>query len=180
MNTEKLISLTKQWRRLEDDQRDLDFRKAEWARAARGCFQDDRRFITWCKSDLGITEAAAQDLCLRARAAGVVPDAKTWTRLGGFGQIRAVESLPKREQINILESAKSTGRAVRTLVRERHPEMFENATQTPERTKKQMSDIEKLSRFIADHVDTLPRLPSDVEVIVRMYVPSVAKKRAAA
>jgi hypothetical protein len=115
-------------------------------------------FIAWCKSDLGITEAASQDLALRARAAGVVPDAKTWTRLGGFGQIRAVESLPKREQVNILEAAKSTGRAVRSLVRERHPEMFEAATQLPERTKTQMRDVEVLARFIAEHANRLPRL----------------------
>lgn len=177
MNTEKLIALTKQWQKLEADQRDLDFRKAEWARHARGCFQDDRRFIVWCKSDLGVTEAAAQDLALRARAAGVVPDAKTWTKLGGFGQIRAVEALSKREQINVLEAAKSTGRAVRTLVRERHPEMFAEATALPARVTKQMSDVETLARFIADHSDRLPKLPSDVAVLVGMYVP--VKRRAA-
>jgi len=179
VNSEKLIALAKQWSNLQKEQRDLDFRKAEWARKARGCFQDDRRFIAWCKSDLAISDAAAQDLCLRARAAGIVPDAKTWTKLGGFGQIRAVESLPKREQVHVLEAAKSTGRAVRSLVRERHPEMFENATRTPEITRRQMTDIELLSQFIAKHIDALPRLPSDVEVIVRMYVPGVGRKRAA-
>ena len=37
---------------------------------------------------------------------------------------------------------------------------------------KQMSDVETLARFIADHAARLPKLPSDVAVLVGMYVPT--------
>lgn len=175
MNSEKLLNLVKQWNKLEAEQKDLDFRKAQWAREARGCFQDDRRFITWCKSDIGLTDAKAQDLCLLARAGGVVTDPKVWIKLGGSREIRAVEPLTKREQVAVLEAAKTSGRAVRTIAKERHPELFSAVPKndvTPLK-KRQMSDIETLARFIADHAHRLPKLPGDVAVIVRMYAPAV-------
>lgn len=177
MNTEKLIALAKQYRQLQDERRDLDFRQATWAREAISCFSNEDRFVVWCQSDLALTAAAAHDLCLRGRAARIVTDAKTWSRLGGMRQIRAVEPLAKKDQVNILEVAKATGRAVRTLVAERFPTVRPAVTSTP--VAAQMKDIERLAKFIASHLDDLPELPSDVSVIVGMYAPIARRKRAA-
>ena len=176
MNSEKLISLVKQFREIERAQKDLDFRKAQWAREARGCFVDDRRFIAWCKADVGLTDPAAQDLCLLARAAGIVPDPKTWIRLGGSREIREVSRLPtKRQQIDVLEAAKATGRAVRALVKERMP--ANDIAPVIRAAPRKMSDAEVLARFIAENV--VRKLPPEVEMLVRMYAPREANKRAA-
>ena len=170
MNSEKLIELAKQFSRLQADQRELDYRRATWAREAVACFTSEEKFVVWCKSDLAITEAAARDLCLLARAAKVVPDAKTWNILGGSRQIRAVEVLSKRDQVDVLEVAKATGRAIRTLVAERCPKEMPAPTPS-DTTSAQMKDVERLAKFIAAHIDAFPQLPGDVEVIVRMYSP---------
>ena len=179
MNSEKLIGLLKQFRKLESEQKDLDYRRAQWAREARGCFQDDRRFIVWCKSDLGLTEAQSQDLCLLARAAGVVTDPKTWINLGGSRQIRAVEQLAtKREQVTVLEAAKATGKAIRTLVRERLPIAETAKPEFRPADKRKMIDAEVLAQFIVANISRLPKLPSDVAEIVRMYAPGTFLKAA--
>jgi hypothetical protein len=188
--TEKLIDILKRWTKLEAEQKDLDFRRSQLAKEARECFPDDERFIRWCQSDLGVTYKGAQELCLRAKAASVVPDAKTWSVVGGFRSISAVKDLPKREQINVLQAAKASGRGVRSVYNERYP-----ATETLKRTNQFLAeeasaklramqtaprisaqsaaskDLTVLAKFIADNRHKLGRLPPDVLVIVMMYAP---------
>ncbi len=173
----KLIDLANDFRRLCVAEKDLAFRKAQWARAARGCFKDDRRFIAWCKSDLGIADAKAQDLCFMARAAGIVTDLRVWNQAGGMSQIRHVEGLDKREQVIVLEAARATGRSIRSIVKERHPERHPaepSLSPTPAK-KREMGDLEVLACFIAENESRLPKLPESVDVLVRMYAPRKAR-----
>lgn len=190
MNSEVLIALAKRFRKIEADQKDLDFRKAEWARDARAQFPDDERFILWCKSDLGETHSAALSLCLSVRAVAVARDARTWEKIGGRRSILAVEKMPKREQIRTLQAAVARGVSVRAIVNEHtrssappvpyKPRVIPAGTPLAEWVsdckRGKMSDVEMLARFIADHLDVLPKLPPKVEVIVRMYVPNAKRK----
>jgi hypothetical protein len=179
MNSEVLIALVKLFRKLEADQKDLDFRRAQWARDARTHFPDDKRFILWCQADLGITYAAAQDLCLSARAAVIVPDAKMWNKVGGARSIKAVLDLPKREQIDTIQSAVARGIGVRSVYNERHPAAREPSvvkglpTRTPAQ-KTRDTDVTILAKFIAENHHKLGKLPSAIDVIVRMYAPRTA------
>lgn len=104
---------------LEREQRDLDFRRAEWARDARSAHNSDDAFRAWCREALELREAQIADLLFMGRAARVIADADTWRRVGGLSQIRAVQLLTsERDQVSILEAAKANRGAIRTLVRE--------------------------------------------------------------
>lgn len=130
----------------------LDYRLSEWCHQARACFREDHEFIAWMKADLGVTDAVAQDLCLRALAFDVAKDLITWSRLRGFREIRSIEALPtRRERIEALEAAKATDRPVRSIVREWA----------------EWKATRDMARFIAEA--QLGQLPTDVEAIVRMH-----------
>lgn len=125
MHKDMEFQLVEEWKRLTRARKDLERKESELARKTRDQFADgdrgDEQFIAWLKLKLELTQHQAEELLLRATAIKIVPDEATWRRVGGLREIRAVASLPKRERVEVLEIAKSTGRAIRTIVKERHP-----------------------------------------------------------
>ncbi len=168
--TGQLLRLIKLWHQLSKDQRDIDFRKAAWAREFRAYYPTDEKFFRGCVDELGLTRYQSEELLLQARVSGIVRDLPTWNQLGGFREIRSVVALPAKEQVHVLEIAKTTGRAVRTLVKERIPQAPPAPlTATPLKTAevKRNNDVALLAEFIAG------RRPMNGEIatLVRMYVP---------
>lgn len=123
MNNDKMIRFVKRWREIEQRQRDLDFERSKLARDIRDEFdkgdRGDDLFVNWCTVELGITAFAAKELLTRATAVTVVPDERTWKMIGGYRAIRPLQDLPKRHQVDVLEAAKSSGRAPINIMRER-------------------------------------------------------------
>ncbi len=176
--TGQLLRLIKAWHALNNSQQDLDFKKAAWAREFRAYYPTEEQFFRGCVDELGLTRYQSEDLLLRARTGDAVKDVSTWNRLGGFREIRSVVALPPKEQIIVLEIAKSTGRAVRTLVKERLPPPAPiQVTPAPMKAadKKQISDAAAFAQFIADNVSRLPKMTAEFETRLRMYVPGMRR-----
>jgi hypothetical protein len=136
MNNDKMIHFVKRWRELERQQRDLDFNKSLWCRDLRREFPigtiGENQFIKWCDTELGLTAGQASELLARAAAVKTVPDADTWKVLGGFRAIQQLDMVPKHQQVNVLEAAKSSGKSLRTVIKERgYGPKPEDASSTP-------------------------------------------------
>lgn len=123
MTNDKLIQFLKRWRALEVARTNLDYARSLWSRDVRVEFADgksgDLAFVKWCATEIGLTGGQSQELLDRARAIKVIPDEKTWTRLGGFRAVRHLCALPKPEIVPVVEAVKATGKAVRTVIAER-------------------------------------------------------------
>lgn len=175
MKTERLIELAKQWHQLENEQRQIDYRKSVWCREARAEFSTDRQFLQWCEIELGKTRAESEKLLAQADAAKIVTDASTWKKLGGSKQIEKLVVLPRKEQVACIEAAKVSGQKLMVVIRERHPTMA--PAPTPGRIRRDFKDAEVLAQWIVDN--HRGKLPAEVDVIVRMYIASFGSKRAA-
>lgn len=175
--------MIKVWRAIQKDQRDLDFRKSEFSRELRAHFPagktGDNLFHKWCLDNLGLQRNQTQELLARGVAATIVPDADTWNLLGGYRNVAYVRELPRKEQVAVIEAAKKSGYAIRTIMARRGhslpgyaPEPVVRSTGKIEKpaSKPQRrgvhADISVLARFVAD---SGLKLPGDIRVIVDMY-----------
>jgi len=113
------MRLIKAWRALEAAQKDLDYKKSEWAREVRSLAPTDAKFIDWCSVELRLTQAQAKELLDRAATLAIVPDVKTWNTHGGFQKLRKLVELPKKEQVAVIEAAKVSGHAISTVLQQR-------------------------------------------------------------
>lgn len=113
------LRLIKAFRALEAEQKDLDFRRSQWAREVRALAPSDAKFVDWCGVELGLTQAQAKELLDRAATLAIVPDVKTWNEHGGFQKLRKLVELPKKEQVAVIEAAKVSGYAVSTVIKQR-------------------------------------------------------------
>lgn len=199
MNSGKMMEFIKRWREIEQTQKAIDFERSVLARDIRAEFPDgdegDKKFTDWCAHQLGLTVTGANELLLRATAAVIVPDEKTWNVVGGYRSIRHLQDLPKRDQVNVLEAAKSTGKAILNLVKERGlgpmlPPTAPRASapvvrppvhqfQAPAKVvdeSQAQQDAETLAKFIAKYCKTIPR---DILSIIHRYSrPSVVRRSA--
>lgn len=119
----KLFDLVKRWRELDRQQKDLDFKKSVWSREARAAFPDgdigDSQFANWLATDLGFTHKDVTEHQLRAVAAKIVPDQKTYKDVGGYRQIKKLEPLNARQRVTVLEAAKATEHTIERVIRDR-------------------------------------------------------------
>lgn len=169
MNNDKMIQYVKRWQQLERKSKELDYERSVFAKELRSEFGNDAQFIKWCADELGLTATRSSDLLLRATAAKAVPDASTWSRIGGFREIGALAAVPDRKtQIHIIESAKSTGKGIRTLIRENVTHEPPPPRTTPAR------DAEELARFIVQNVPE-DRLTENIRAVVARYVRAIAR-----
>ncbi len=171
MNNDKMIRFIKRWRELETQRRKLDFERSQWCREVRDEFPKgdagDKAFVNWLAVELGITPAIGAELLERAVASLAVPDSKTWDRVGGFSNIRALAPLAQRDRVAVLEAAKADAKTVKTVMRER------GLVAAPTKTAK--PDVVVLAEFIS----TLEEVPKDVMEVVRKYVTRKAIRRTA-
>jgi len=164
MNATALHKLIERWRDLEKRRKDLDYDRAVWARDLRAAVGSDRAFLEWCSMEILLNEAAAKDLLVLANAAKVVPDATVWKRVGGSREIRAVTPLAKSDQVFVIEKAKSTGKAIRSIVREMTGTPAPSAPRTSPST-----DAQALAHFVMDVVPQ-GRLTPAIRAVLARYV----------
>lgn len=171
MTNDKMIRFVKRWQALEQQRKDYEFTRATFAKDLRDEFSTDASFTKWCADELGLTSGQADELLAHARAARSVTDAKTWERLGGFKQIRMLDSLGgnRRSRVEVIEAAKSTGKRIQSIIRERAPKN----DSTP-RAPTAYEDAESLARFILTNCRDMP---AAIRSIVSRYV--TAARRAA-
>jgi hypothetical protein len=171
--TGKLLRLVERFGALVKEQKDLDFRKCQWAREALDSFATERDYLNFLKLRLGLTDRLADEWLLRAHAGDVVADMKMFDQLGGFSQVRRIDRFDKRERNKILQTAISANRSIMSVIKELHPEPeFQPPGKVSPQQKAKMSDAEVLARFIAANADRLPSLPADLAVTVKLYVPT--------
>ena len=198
MNKDKTFQFQQRWVELEKKQANLDFERSVLAKDIRAEFPagelGDQAFINWCDIELNLPAAGAKELLTRATAVQIVPDAKTWNQVGGYRSIRHLQDLPKREQVNVLESAKSTGRAILNIVKERGlgPKLPELAPPPPRPTtpyrpplrevdhdsdaSQEYRDCVALVKYLAKNGKNLPR--EILAIMARYSSPAVSRRRA--
>jgi ribosomal protein S18 len=197
MTNDKMIQFVKRWREIERAQKDIDFTRSELARDIRAEFprgdNGDQQFTNWCVNELGLTAFAVKELLLRAVAATVVPDERTYKMVGGFKAIRPMQDLTKSQQVIVLEAAKAQSKAPRTIMKERG--LLQSMPVTPARVtpvlpapvldrtanhnapkSEHERDAEVLARYIAKTGRDIPR---DIMALIAKYSPSVVRRRAA-
>lgn len=166
MNNEKMIAFVKRWREIERQQKDLDFQRSRLARDIRAEFEKgdrgDDQFCNWCVIELGITAFQARELLTRAVAATIVPDDRTWKMIGGYRAIRPLQGLPRKHQVDVLEAAKSSGRAPINIMRERGLAVSASKPQQ----QSAYTDAVTLAQFISR---TSKHIPEDILAIVSRY-----------
>lgn len=166
MSTDKIKNFMKRWRDLQDRRKQLDFEVAILARDMRAEFEDgekgDRDYIAWLRRELGLTSPHAKAMLDRARMVARIVDAKLWTSLGGFAQIRALDDLAPAQASEVLELARSTGKTVRAAMRdiatpvERPPSICADARE----------DARELAQFISF---TAKEIPPGIAALVERY-----------
>lgn len=182
MNNSKMIQFVKRWREIERQTKDLDYQRSVLARDIRAEFSDgnvgDEQFIKWCDVELGLNAAAACELLTRARAVQVCADEKTYTRVGGFKAVRHLITVGKREQVAVLEAAKSQHKNVLTVVREREKARAAtlpanaNTSTKPVMRYSSFEDAKALAVFVDKHCKDMP---AHIRTIVGRYVESAKK-----
>lgn len=178
--TERLIELLKRYRRIERDRKNLDFQTAEWARDLRAAVDSDAAFLSWCQIQLGLNEPQAGSLLAKAVAVRVVPDAETWTQLGGWDrQISRLSRLPtRRAQIEAVEEAKTSGLLLATVIARRTPK----PDIAPMKTPTSREDAGALAKFLVRHVPREKWSPYIAAILARyadVTATIPARKRAA-
>lgn len=187
MNIDKTHKHRKIFAQLLKEQKNLDYRISVAARDLRDDCASDREFIKWLDAEFGLNEIKACELLDRAAAVSVVSEADDWKELGGFEKIRPVLAFPKREQAAIVKEAKAEVLKIPTVIRRRHPPVpvvpmkRDTTVEMPKLrpTSRKLSDAEVLAQWIADGCQMQRgKLPAEVDVIVRMYVPNAGKRAA--
>ena len=168
MKQDKLLELIARWRELQTAQRDLDAERSRWCQDLRAEFPagdvGDRAFAKWLDVELGIAAGPAGELLDRARAAAIVPDAKTWSAIGGFRGARHLIGLSKKDQVAVVDQAKAEARAISSVIRERGL--------GPERpARPNVPDVVVL----AEYVVSLDGVPKRVREIAERYARSAKR-----
>lgn len=161
--------LTKQWRDILKEFRDVDYRRALLARDTLAKFgRSAGAMAKFLKDDVGMKEHEIKDAFDRAAALKVISDRDRWYSVGGFKRLKKLVHLPTREAIEVVSEAEKGGFVIETILRRR---------ETDEPPKKQPRektgtgpryDAEKLALFL-DGCGV--RLPPDIRNLVRIYVP---------
>lgn len=176
MTTDKTMHFIKLWRKIQKDQEELDFRKAEWARDLRKEHKSDDAFIEWCRVELEMAHGTADELLRRAKLITVIPDAPTWNKLGGYEKLQPLVSkhLPRKEQVAIVEAAKVSGYVDRPITRVMQqrghlpaPTPARSTAHLPVIATPTAHEIQRLAAFIDA---TIKNPPPDVRRIVSKYV----------
>jgi hypothetical protein len=176
MHNDVMIKYVKRWQELVRKQRDIDYERSVFAKDLRGEFGTDARFVKWCQEELRLTKVQAEELLLRADLAKTVGTEETWKKVGGFGALRAVEALPIAKRRHVIEVAKTTGKSIRTLVRE--SDKRSPAPAEPLRRSSPQDDASRLAQFILEHVPDA-KITATIRAVMSRYIASSRAAKAA-
>lgn len=164
MHADKIIQFRKRWLSLEAERKDIEYRRSVWCRDCRSEFDagkaGDLAFGKFCATEFGLTAGQLGELLDRARSLSVIPDEKTWTLLGGYRAVRHLYPLPRKEQVQVIEAVKATGKAVRTIISERRlgvSPIARRSSQPQKRDTAERIDAEILAAYILRSVQNAPR-----------------------
>lgn len=167
MNNATMLEFIKEWRSLERDRKDLDYKESNWCDRLRSQFPDDtsgdRAFAQWLSVELGLSDARYEELLSKAKAFALVSDRDRWDVLGGYMQIRLLIPLDAKERVAVMGAAISSGYRISTVIRQR-----QSRPEFPSRT----PDIVLLAEFI----EQLPDAPDGLREIARRYIRANALK----
>lgn len=189
MHKDLTFKLVQRFNAILQLEKDLDFKKSEWARDLLAACKTESAFVQWFEMHLSLGLVRAKEFLARAAAASIVTDADTWNRLGGFGQITRLEPLTAKQRVQVINTAKARFVQVRTAMSDLNlvpkgvvptptkpstPPSRANATPTPNRGAAR--DATVLAQYIADFVGI--ELPRDIQALLDIYVPRRAKRAA--
>ncbi len=168
ITTDQTTKLLKRWRKLEADQRDLDFRVSEFARDLRDVCGGELPAVAWCSTELGMTELQAKALLARGALVDVVPDAPTWNRLGGYQKIRVLEQVPtKRARVEFVEKAKSQNLQIASVIRKERAAEQQRTGVVPVQVATPREDAAVMAKFILAHVPRKEWTPHITATVAR-------------
>ncbi len=195
---DKLFELAQRWRALSSELKDLDFKQSQWAHDARAVFVNDETFSRWCVDDLGMKTAQVVEMLGRATAFSIVPDKTAWKKIGDWRQIRNVaeEVRDKKQQVEVLEAAKASGKQINAVLKERgfwpksRPDSANSGGLSPVQPTSSRdvlvnqhgaikpnteaadprSDARILAMFLSANRDKV-KIPSHVDRVIKRYVP---------
>lgn len=180
ISKDKSFKFVQLFREIFKEEKDTDFKKSQACADLRKEFSagktGDEQFVRWFAIEFGLTAGQGAELLKRAVTFVAIKDETTWKKLGGYVAIRPLQDLPKKDQVSVIEVAKSTSKPVRTIMRERNLGQYkpENTNKPepakpikPHEVRAISSDAKILAEFIRDNVDDLPK---NIARIVERYV----------
>lgn len=169
MNRRVMIQLVRQWRSLDAQAASIEYRRCEIAAKMRSQFPDgelgERSFMSWCVVELSFNAQQAAAMKLRAVTGGLIRSPDQLQGLGGWSAVSHLSSKSTREATRIIETALSSDKSVRTVMRERR-------VSVPSRVPSVYSDACAMAKYLSSQ-----DLPAELRRIVEKYLPA---KRAAA
>ena len=121
MHKDRSFEFSQRWRKLLNRTKDLDWEKTLFAKELRAEFDagasGDKALTKWCEVELGMPQYVATELLLRAVMATQV-DKKGYEQVGGFSAVRQIAALDKRQQVHVIQSAKTQNKSVRSVMRD--------------------------------------------------------------
>lgn len=163
MRSERAEAFIGRWRRLQEQQADVDFAKATLARDIRAEFgageAGDRLFVDWCGLQLGLTPPQAEGLLVRARTALDVDSVTRWRALGGHRCLRLTANLSDQDRQAVVSQATTEHRTVIAVMRDR-------GLLPQDRRPNVRRDVQTL----AEYVSSLPDIPRHIRAVVSRYV----------
>jgi hypothetical protein len=190
INKDKSFAFRKRFADLFKEEKDVDFRKSQACHELRKEFpageKGDIQFVDWFEQEFGLTILQGREMLNRATTFAVVKDEPTWKQLGGYKAIRAVEELPKKQQIEVIEVCKATAKAPRTVMRERNYGSYKPApapivpinapkTPAPADVRAISTDAKIMAAYILEHC---PNAPKNLVRIAERYAAVIAASAA--
>lgn len=184
LNNDKTTEFITRWRDIERDAARLDYERSRLSAEIRAEFEagtsGDACFIRWCETELSINQFKSDELLLRGRAFSIISDERTWRLAGGFKGVRLIIGLGADDQRKVIDSVLSTGKSPRTILKEMGAIPMGNKifhSSPDERVSRLQSDAITLAEFVATQLGD--SAPHEIAEVVRRYVRSLAKRKAA-
>jgi len=179
-----LFKFVKLWQDLQARTKQLDEDRNNFARDLRKQFpskanvqEGDEQFKTWCIANLKVNEFEARELLTRAMAAIVfttkdeLVSASGETGTRGTSAFQSISTLPRAEQVTIMQQAKAQKLTIAKVKRDRgHEKPAKKVTPAVDAT----TFAELINKFVLAGKITWKDVPSPVREKMALYVKKLA------
>lgn len=177
LNLKLTQDFAREWRALEAAQADLDSKINDWCTRLRQACGTDNEFLAVCLDSIKMNLPQAKACLRRVSLAKLVPDAKTWHKLGGFEKIDAVSQLGKREAADVIQVAKKEDLSVNTVMKRKGYVETPKPLPALPGSARMMKDLQTLAKYVRETcVGTGKLLPKDVLEVLDIYAPQKYRK----